>query len=73
MENEVLISINTTFGIGGLGRHEHAVEFETAQLMMNADIIQADNQSYKVKNKVVNLNGSIDFYVEQIEDNEQLF
>lgn len=72
MKKEIPISINTKFGIGGSGRTETAVSFERAQLMMQADCIEMQNQIYKIKHKVVSENGFIDFYCEEVE-REDLF
>ena len=66
MSGAVKVYAITEFGLGARGSSEGIVDFQTAQLMMDADIIRISNKSYRVKYKEVTECGKINFYSEEI-------
>ena len=66
MSGDVKVYAITEFGLGARGSSEGIVDFKTAQLMMEADIVRISNKSYRVKYKEVTEDGKINFYSEEI-------
>lgn len=59
----VIVSINT---LGGTGHYEDEVDFQTALLMMNSDVVTIRERSYRVKYKEVDSRGNVNFYSVEI-------
>ena len=66
MSGDVKVYAITEFGLGARGSSEGTVDFQTAQLMMEADIVRISNKSYRVKYREVTEGGKINFYSEEI-------
>jgi hypothetical protein len=74
MDKKVKVNAIYEFGIGGRGSHETEVDYQTAQLMVNADVITIERSSFKVKYVEVTDKNIINFYVSEIKKstNEEL-
>lgn len=66
MKEEIKVYAITGFGEVGRGFYEGIVDFETAQLMINADIVRIANKPYRVKYREVTEKGNINFYSEEV-------
>jgi hypothetical protein len=74
MDKKVKVNAIYEFGIGGRGSRETEVDYQTAQLMVNADVITIEGTSFKVKYVEVTDKDIINFYVSEIKKstNEEL-
>jgi len=54
------------FGIGGIGNYESEVDFQTAQLMMQAKVVTIGGKTINVKSVEVTDNGLVNFYGDEI-------
>ncbi|MBO0588002.1 hypothetical protein [Sporosarcina sp. E16_8] len=66
MNGSVKVYAITEFGLGARGSSEGIVDFQTAQLMMGADIVRINDKTYRVKYREVTEGGKINFYSEEI-------
>ena len=75
MGEEVTVYIIAKFSeLGGTSHYDEKVDFQTALLMMNSDVVTLNKRSYRVKYKEVNSQGDVTFYSVEIkpEDGEAL-
>lgn len=75
MDKEVTINaIVEIDDFGGIGHYEAKVDFQTAILMMNSDIVTIRGRSYRVKYKEVDSSGTVNFYSDEVkrENSESL-
>ena len=75
MGKEVIINVIVKINdLGGIGQYDAIVDYQTAMLMMNSDIVTIRGRSYRVKYKEVDSSGKVNFYSEEVkrEDLETL-